>query len=202
MSSGVSGDIPRMTPSQVRSGDLVIRRADLREHPELDEATLVAKLGELGLPPSMVTKLKNRHEGVELTDYDPETDPLGKKPWSDFDDFLGSTDMTVSMQTRLKAELAMIHNSAIGRDGPYTTRTETNKPLLHSISSGEPMGYRNSIGIRYDDMEDVAIDVDALAEYLRNDDLKRFSGVGPGITAGYTEYVNAKIAELPGPGTA
>lgn len=202
MSSGISGDIPRMAPSQVRSGDLVIRRADLKEHPELDEATLVAKLGELGLPPSMVTKLKNRHEGVELADYDPETQPLGKQPWSDFEAFLGSSDMALAVQGRLRAELAMIHNYGIGRDGSYVSRTETKEPVLYLSSTGEPMAYCHTMGLRNDDMTDVMIDVDTLAEYLRNDDLKRFSGIGPGITAGFTEYVNAKIADLPAPETA
>lgn len=199
MTSELRAGVPAIPPSQVRDGDIVIRRAALEEHPELDADEVLAKLGELGLPSSVVARHKTG-DVVELAAYDAETQPpLGKHPWSDFEAFLEAGNLNTSVQGRLRSELAHIHNHGIRRDGGSVAPTDTRAPLLYSRESGDPFGYKSSMDVtKHQDTSGILIDVGVLEQYLRHDDLERFSNIGPALTAAYTEFVNAKIAELPG----
>jgi hypothetical protein len=190
------GDIPHIRPSQIENGDLVIRRAALEQHTGLDTGSLITKLGELGLPPAAVAKLKTGKETVKLLAYDPETQPpLGKHPWSDFEAFLEAGNLEPPQQGRLRAKLADIHNHGTGRDGGMIV-TQTRAPVLYSKSSGEPLHYAYLPSMQQD-MDDVLIDVGVLESYLRHNDLICFSGIGPASTAEFTEFMNTKIAALP-----
>lgn len=196
MTSGNSGDIARIGPGQLRDGDLVIRQADIERHPDLDTDSLLAKLGQLGLPPSVLARPKIDKKTVELATYDPETQPLGKAPWSELETFMEESQLEPGLRTRIKSSLAHLHVYGTGRDGnPRRGYLDQERlPVLYSKASGDVS--RAMYLWSNDDMEDVLIDVDAVYDYLSHG-VTRFDNMGVTMEATLAGFVNGRIAALP-----
>lgn len=193
--SATSGDIPHIRPRQVMDGDLVIRLGELGDNHGPDEGAVLSKLGELGLPPAVVARLKTDEERAKLLPHDPEAQPLERCPWDDFETFMDAKQMQPSQRGLLRSLLASINLHGTGRDGQLNYGSAPRMPILYLQSSGEVF---QDMYLSHDqDMSNLLIDVAAIETYLRNDNLELMSGVGPAKISLLTEFVNGKIEALP-----
>ena len=191
-----SGDIPHIRPSQAMDGDLVIRLGEFGDDTGITEESIRSKLGELGLPPEVVAKLKTAEETVDLLPYDPETQPaLEKSPWQDFEDFMDAKQMEPTQRGLARSLLASINRQGTGRGGQPSYGRAPSMPILYLRSSGEV--FKDMYLDHNQDMSDILIDVAAIETYLRNGDLELMSNVGPAKISLLTEFVNGKIEALP-----
>ncbi len=192
--SNTSGDIPHIRPRQVKDGDLVIRLGELGGDQAPDETEVLSKLGELGMPPAVVARLKTDEERVDLLPHDAEAQPLQKCAWGDFEAFMEAKQMEPTQRGLARSLLASINRHGRGRDGQANYGSARRMPILYLRSSGEV--FQDMYLASNQDMDNILIDVAAIETYLRNDNLELMSGVGPAKISLLTEFVNGQIEAL------
>ena len=172
-------------------GDLVIRLGELGDDQGPDEGAVLSKLGELGLPPAVVARLKTDEERAKLLPHDPEAQPLERCPWDDFETFMDAKQMSPTQRGLTRALLAKINRHGTDRDGQLNYGNAPRMPILYVQSNGEV--FQDMYLDSNPDMSDVLIDVAAIETYLRSDNLELMSGVGPAKISLLTEFVNGQI---------
>jgi hypothetical protein len=193
-----NSELTPIWPSRIRNGDFVVRAADLEAHPDVTKEDLLGKLGELGLPVSVVKRLKTGKDAVPLLHYDAETQPpLEACSWNELMDYLSADDLTRQHRSMAVSALEQLHNYGRGRDGGYySSERNPRLPVFFYGSTGEP--FDKMYIWRDADLSDITVDVAALDQYLRHGDVTYFGGVGEGTEALLTGFVNSRIEKLPG----